>query len=257
MGRYGAVPDIKQDSSTQSWAGMGTEWPKLAKGEARMVFIMPWMLELMGDVSGLRILDLGCGEGGYARELARRGAHVTAVDCSAGAIAYAVEAAKAEGVEVTHLVRNASDRGDLPDGAFDLVRCAMMLMDVEDLCGTLREVHRVLKPGGKVYASVLHPCFDGEHERGIGRQGQGANREVVVKNYFAPATWEAPLYQGSIPVLWRHRTLTEYVTAFVGSGLRILAVREPRPNARQQAQASAMAACQDRKPLYLYWVLEK
>ncbi len=248
---------MKQDSSTRAWNSMSAEWPKLAKAESRMVFIMPWMLELMGDVTGLRILDLGCGEGGYARELTRRGATVTAVDCSEGAIAYAVEAAKAEGVNVTHLVRNANDLCDLPDASFDAVLCAMMLMDVEDLPGTLREACRVLKHGGRVYASVLHPCFDGNHEQGIGRQGHGENREVVVKNYFEPATWEAPLYQGTIPVLWRHRTLTEYVSAFADSGLRILRLWEPRPNAHQHEQAPVMAKWLNKIPLYLYWVLEK
>ncbi len=222
-----------------------------------MVFIMPWMLALMGDVYGLRILVLGCGEGGYARELAKHGAHLTAADCSEGAIAYAQEAAKAEGVSVIHLVRNASDLYGLPDAAFDAVLCAMMLMDVEDLPGTLAEVYRVLKPGGKLYASVLHPCFDGGHEPGIVRQGQGEDRQVVVKNYFEPATWEAPLYQGTISVVWRHRTLSEYVAAFTGCGLHIRQMLEPRPDAAQREKAPAMTAWLNRIPLYLYRVLEK
>jgi SAM-dependent methyltransferase len=54
---------------------------------------MPRLLALLGDVAGKTVLDLGCGEGGYARELARRGAAVTGVDGSARLIQVARERA--------------------------------------------------------------------------------------------------------------------------------------------------------------------
>lgn len=62
------------DASTESWNSLGSEWISLAQEEdsTRMVFIMPYMLELMGDVKGKSILDLGCGEGGYSRELTKK-----------------------------------------------------------------------------------------------------------------------------------------------------------------------------------------
>ena len=82
----------------------------------------------------------------------------------------------------------------------------MMLMDCEDFDGTIREATRVLKPGGRLFASVLHPCFDGNHDTGIGRQGTGIDREVVVMNYFEPKTWGAQLAKEqaeiSVPIAW-------------------------------------------------------
>ena len=248
---------MKRDSSTISWNNLGDEWIELAQtGESRVKFIMPYMLELIGGVNGLRILDLGCGEGGYSRELAVRGAEVTAVDCNEKAIAYASEKAKSDGLRITHLLRNSAELDGLDDGYFDAVLCSMMLMDCEDFTGTVGEAARVLKKGGRLYASVLHPCFDGNHVRGIGRQGMGLDREVVVKNYFEPSEWEAPLYKGSIPVLWRHRTLGEYVKAFVGCGLTITDLREPGAT-DEQAKISVQMAWLQKIPLYLYWVLTK
>ncbi len=89
------MKEMKQDSSTIAWNAMGDEWFELAQsGEARNCFIMPKMLEFMGDVNGKRILDLGCGEGGYSRELTKRGAELVAVDCSKKAIEYSVKLAK-------------------------------------------------------------------------------------------------------------------------------------------------------------------
>lgn len=163
---------MKHDNSTIAWNELGEEWFELAqKGEARMHFIMPYMLKYIGIVDGLKILDLGCGEGGYSRELSKRNATVVSVDCSEKAIKYSMELAKKEALNIEHYIRNSNDLYKIKDNEFDIVLCSMMLMDCEDLEGTLHEVARVLKPNGKLFASVLHPCFDGNHEKGIGRQG--------------------------------------------------------------------------------------
>jgi len=248
---------MKHDSSTLSWNAMGEEWLSLAQtGESRMQFIMPWMLRYMGDVDGLRILDLGCGEGGYSRRLTSAGAQVTAVDCSQAALAYAQAQAEREGLSIVHHLRNSNDLFGIPDGSFDMVLCSMMLMDVEDLTGTIREIVRVLSPGGRLFASMLHPCFDGNHERGIGRQGQGETREVVVKNYFEPREWEAPLPNGTTSVIWRHRTLSEYVKAFLAAGLILTNMHEPRAT-QEEADSFRSLTMIRRIPLFLYWELKK
>lgn len=201
-------------------------------------------------------MDLGCGEGGYSRELAKRGAQLVSVDCSKRAIEYAMELAEKDKLEIKHFVRNSNDLYDIESEQFDIVLCSMMLMDCEDFEGTLQEVVRVLKPQGKLYASVLHPCFDGNHEMGIGRQGTGIDRQVVVMNYFEPKEWEAPLWKGTIPVIWRHRTMEEYVKAFIKAGLTIVDMNEPRAS-DEQAQISVAMAWLQKIPLYLYWELKK
>lgn len=251
------MKQMKQDSSTIAWNAMGDEWFELAQtGEARNLFIMPNMLKLMGDVKGKRILDLGCGEGGYSRELAKRGAELVSVDCSAKAIEYAINLANQAGLDIEHYVRNSNDLFDIASEQFDIVLCSMMLMDCEDFDGTLREVSRVLKPNGRLFASVLHPCFDGNHQSGIGRQGTGIDRQVVVMNYFEPKEWEAPLWKGTIPVIWRHRTMEDYVKAFIKAGLTIVDLNEPRASGEQATQSVTLAWLR-KIPLYLYWELKK
>lgn len=252
-----ALKEMKQDSSTIAWNAMGDEWLELVrKGESRNCFIMPNMLKFMGDVKGKRILDLGCGEGGYSRELTKRGARLVSVDCSKKAIEYAIAFAKEENLHIEHFVRNSNDLFDIESEQFDIVLCSMMLMDCEDFEGTLKEAVRVLKPNGRLFASVLHPCFDGNHEFGIGRQGIGVDRQVVVKNYFEPKEWEAPLPSGTVPVIWRHRTLEDYVKTFLKVGLTITDLNEPRAS-DDQAQISAAMAWLKKIPLYLYWELKK
>jgi len=194
-----------KDSSTHSWNNISEEWCDIAPiNETRLYFIMPYMLRMLGDVSGKRVLDLGCGEGGYARELTRKGAEVVAVDCAEYSIAYAREQSLKEGTDVQYYIRNSNDLYDIETCSFDIVLCSMMLMDCEDLEGTVKEVNRVLKPKGHLYASVLHPCFTGNK---IGREGKGINRKVVVEDYFNPAVYSQTLPGGEIEVVWRHRTL--------------------------------------------------
>lgn len=251
------MKEMKEDSSTVAWNAMGDEWFRLAQtGESRNYFIMPNMLNFMGRVAGKRILDLGCGEGGYSRELAKRGAQLVSVDCSKRAIEYASALANHENLPIEHFVRNSNDLFDIESEQFDIVLCSMMLMDCEDFEGTLQEAVRVLKPNGRLFASVLHPCFDGNHDTGIGRQGAGIERQVVVMNYFEPREWEAPLWKGTIPVIWRHRTMEEYVKAFLKAGLTIVDLNEPRAN-DEQAQKSVELAWLQKIPLYLYWELKK
>lgn len=246
---------MREDSSTKSWNQLGEEFFDLAQtNDPRMYFIMPYTLQQLGDASGKRILDLGCGEGGYSRELAKRNADVTTVDCSKLFIDYAKKQSQENAINISHHIRNSNDLYGIQDNYFDIVLCSMMLMDCEDLYGTIREAARVLKPSGILFASVLHPCFNWKN---IGRQGDGIDRQVVVKNYFYPTEWEQPLSKDmKTSVIWRHRTLEDYVKVFVKCRLTIVDLNEPRPTA-EQSEISIGIAWLQKIPLFLFWELKK
>jgi SAM-dependent methyltransferase len=108
-------------------------------------WIAPAMTQL-GDVRGLRVLDLGCGHGMASVVLARRGARVTACDLSAG---YLVEvAARAEANQVAlERVQLDGDRLPFADGSFDRIWGNAILHHL-DIERAGREIHRVLMPGG-------------------------------------------------------------------------------------------------------------
>lgn len=242
-----------QDSSTQSWNQLSAEWCDIAPtNETRINFIMPYMLKLLGDVSGKRILDLGCGEGGYSRELSHRKATVVAADCAEYSIEYAKKKSLEEGFKIQYYVRNSNDLYDIEDDSFDIVLCSMMLMDCEDLDGTIKEIARVLRPSGRLFASVLHPCFTG---RNIGREGEGINRKVIVEDYFSPTEYEQPLPSGKTSVIWRHRTVEDYVKIFIKHGLSIVDLNEARPTPEQSDISVAIAWLQ-KIPLFLFWELK-
>ena len=253
---------MKKDSSTESWGQkeMTEEWIKLAQTNIfRIHFIMPFTFQQLGNVADKAILDIGCGEGGYSRELTKRGATVTAVDCAEHAIKYCISKAEEEKLKITYHLRNSCDLYDIADNTFDIVLSSMMLMDCEDFEGTVKEIARVLKPGGKLFASVCHPCFSAAPEGGgIGRsEEKGINRKVVVENYFAPKEWEAPLTRGiNEIVVWRHRTFEDYVKMFIKCGLTIVDLNEPVPTEEQAAVKEDIAWMQ-KIPIFLFWELKK
>jgi ubiquinone/menaquinone biosynthesis C-methylase UbiE len=111
---------------------------------------------LLGNLSGLRVLDFGCGSGEDAILLAARGAEVVAIDISPDLIEVAKKRAAANGVAVEFIVGSAYDTG-LPDHSADVVFAHAILHHL-DLQQARREVMRVLKPGGTLI--VQEPVRD-------------------------------------------------------------------------------------------------
>ncbi|MET7479235.1 bifunctional 2-polyprenyl-6-hydroxyphenol methylase/3-demethylubiquinol 3-O-methyltransferase UbiG [Streptomyces sp. NPDC005648] len=95
----------------------------------------------------LRVVDLGCGGGLVAENLAARGYRVTGVDLSPGTVEAARRHAAASGVEVDYLVGSAYATG-LPDGSAEAVVASDVLEHFHDLRAALTEIDRLLIPGG-------------------------------------------------------------------------------------------------------------
>ncbi|MGQ0722077.1 MAG: class I SAM-dependent methyltransferase [Candidatus Eiseniibacteriota bacterium] len=113
--------------------------------------------ELLGDVRGLRVADLGCGTGRQALARARAGAHVVAADFSEGMLARA--RAKRDAADIRFLRHDITRGLPFADGAFDRVTCCLVLEHVADLGPMMREMARVCGADGRVLVSELHPAM--------------------------------------------------------------------------------------------------
>lgn len=221
---------VQDDSSTRSWQSIADEWIAHADtNDYRNHFLMPNMLAMAGNVAGLDLLDLGCGEGGYGRELARRGARVVGVDGSARLIEVARARAASAKVSVDLHCANANRLDGVAGASFDRVLASMSLMDVEDYPGAIREIARVLRPGGELLMSITHPCFQARVSRWVKDQ-RGQPRFFSVDHYFDRVAWEEHMAaEFTRPVLRRHRPLEDYMAAPLAAGLILREFREPVP----------------------------
>jgi SAM-dependent methyltransferase len=110
---------------------------------------------------GARLLDAGCGSGQFAISFASRGARVTGVDFSPAMIARARDNAAAHGATVEWRIGDVTRLSE-PLAVYDAVQARVLLQFVPDVPAVLREFRRVLKPGGRLLASVpgaLSPIY--------------------------------------------------------------------------------------------------
>lgn len=246
---------MKKDSSTECWNKVELDEyiTKAQYNDFRMHYIMPYTLKAIGDVKAKHILDLGCGEGGYSRALADMGAVVTAVDCSEALLDYVADRAMKEGADIKTLRQNANELTDIQDDVFDIVLCSMMLMDVEDLDGTLKEIHRVIKQNGRVFISILHPCFKPKESKWILEED---GIKVAIKDYFNPSEWTDMINGVNTPLIYRHRTLSNYIKAFNGNDFILADMNEPIPT-KEQLRNSSRIEWLCKIPMYLFMELKK
>jgi ubiquinone/menaquinone biosynthesis C-methylase UbiE len=111
-------------------------------------------INTLGIAPGARVLEMGCGPGTLALELAKRRFEVSAIDRSEHMIRRLQHIARSSGIALTARVANAADTG-LPDAAFDAVIGASLLNIVPAPAALVAEAVRVLRPGGTV--SFYHP----------------------------------------------------------------------------------------------------
>lgn len=207
---------------SEGWDQLADWWDAKLGDEGDLwhrAVIDPTLLPLLGDLRGQRVLDLACGNGYLARRLARAGAAVTGVDASPGLIAHARRREAEAPLGVSYEVADAARLEGLADASYDVVVCHMALMDIADAEGALREAARVLRPGGRLVASLCHPCFDvvngaaWEIER-LGPTGAGTGAGGGASTG-AGTGGGTPLQRlGAQPVVWRK--VTRYRDAFEG-----------------------------------------
>ena len=124
----------------------------------------PAMLGMLPLIEGSRILDAGCGSGWYAEQLLARGAIVDAVDSSPAMVEYARERFKrlpSPGKDnISVQVADLDRPFPFESGIFNGIVSPLVLHYIADWRPALREMHRVLSPGGWLLFSTHHPSAD-------------------------------------------------------------------------------------------------
>lgn len=208
----------------EHWTRVAAEWTAWARSPNHDAF---WayreaFIAYLGAGTG-RTLDIGCGEGRISRELKALGYQVTAADV----VAEFVEAARQ--ADSAHEYRVADAR-NLPfeDSSFDRVIAYNVLMDVEDVPGSLREIRRVLRHNGELFISIVHPFRD----RGNFVSSQFDAPFVLEGTYFGRQQFEGNEERDGLRMHFAgwSQPLEAYVAALEEAGLAITSLREPVPD---------------------------
>jgi len=189
-------------------------------------------------------LEIGCGEGRVARDLAKRGHRVAGIDASPTLI----DAAREADPDGDYRVADAA-RLPFESGSFDLVVAYNSLMDVEDFRGAVREAARVLTDGGRFCICILHPMADAG--RFVSRAPDAPF--VIAGSYLESRRIAESFERDGLRITfhgWRH-PLEAYARALEKAGLLIECLREPA-----QGQTAAAGEIPEgrwcRLPLFMF-----
>ena len=186
----------------------------------------PILLEMLPDLRGLDVLDLGCGMGQHARQYSGMGAaSVLGIDISEKMLAYANANNRADNVTYCRLAME--DVGTLTT-QFDLVTSSLAFDYVCDLDALFHDIRGLLKPGGQLVFSMSHPmatAWDGKYDR-YTRTETGERLYANIGNYWVEGLrrvkWVVEDYQ------LYHRTFSTLVNSLIGAGFVIEECRESR-----------------------------
>lgn len=222
------------------WEKNAETWTRLSRmgmDVTRDWLNTPAFLAMLPDIKGLSGLDIGCGEGHNTRTLASLGAKMTGIDISETFISHAREKESEEPLGIHYEVANAVGL-HFPDNFFEFAAAFMSLMDMADPQGAIKEAYRVLKPGGFLQFSIIHPCFtsppskwiNDENGRHVARQcwdyfseGFMAIEEWIF--YKTPAELKAKLEKFRVPRF--HFTFSTWMNMLVKTGFTIEQLNEP------------------------------
>ena len=164
---------------------------------ALMALEQQTVLSLLPNVRGLTVVDAGCGSGRYLRELHDVGAKPIGLDLSAAMLA------RARAV-TSRIARANLCALPIDSTSVDVVVCGLALGDVPDLAIALLEIARVLRPGGCVVYSVVHPVGG---RAGWSRSFETDGRRIDIDGYW--------------------HTVAEHRRACLAAGLQVTAWEEP------------------------------
>ena len=221
------------------WEANAAFWDEIPGPEGNLfhrTLIAPATLRLLALQPGERVLEIACGNGQFAREMARLGVEVVAFDFAPTFIERARAYSAESNLPITYHVMDATDEAQmlgLGVGQFDAAVANMALMDISDLSPALRAVSRLLKLGGRLVFSVTHPCFNqsGQHlflER-EDRDGQLITvAGVKVSSYLTTSAQRGIGIIGQPqPHYYFNRTLSQIINACADVGLPITGMAEP------------------------------
>jgi len=205
------------DRASQNWA---RKEPMLLSDFTARPFLLDWCQ----PVRGLDVLDLGCGEGYFARNLSLQGAeNIEGVDLSSEMIERALDEENREGLGIRYRTGDATGLSDFSDNSFDLVVAVFLFnyMTRAQTALAMKAVHRVLRPGGRFVFAVPHPSFPFSEE----------SREQRAPFYFTAGdsgyiSGRDQVFEGEIfrrdgvalAVRCVHKTLSDYFSCIRSAG---------------------------------------
>jgi SAM-dependent methyltransferase len=234
-----------QENLSEAWERHAREWIAWARRPGHDVFDRFHRNQFLAllPASGRLTVEVGCGEGRVCRALKAAGHTVVGVDTSPTLVAAARAADPAIPVHLTDVSAIPLD-----DGEADLAVAFMSLHDFDALNPALREIARVLEPGGRLCLAVVHPL----NSAGGFESLEASSPFVIEHSYLDERRYSDHLERDGLTMTFEslHRPLEQYTAALAENGFLIEALREP--SVPESAITEERERRWQRMPLFLH-----
>ena len=209
----------------------------------------PIFRELIGEVRDLDVLDLGCGEAAFAREMLDKGIRsYVGLEASERMARAAEERLQGLNAEVVHATIEAYD---FAPTSFDLAVSQLALHYVEDLLETFERAYQALRPNGRFIFSTEHPVVTSSSQS---LEISERRTAWLVDDYFKTGERTYP-WMGKEVVKY-HRTVEDYFSALQEAGFTVERLRESRPRRENSVDAQEYER-RLRIPLFIFFAARR
>lgn len=211
------------EQAEEAWDKLANWYSARKKGSYEFKIQLPAILNLLGNLRGKSLIDIGCGPGTYSVEFAKRGAHVLGIDLSQRMLDKARNNAKMSDVKLT-LQKADAHLIPCPDDSFDIAVIILTILDEK----IIEEAARVLKSSGLLLISDTHPILEAK-----GRwEGNKIGAPRIIEDYFSRDKKKWQIKHGSeqtITLQYYTQTIEQCVNMIADAGFKILRIVEPKP----------------------------
>ncbi len=235
------APRAGQAESTRAWDANAAFWDdRMGEGnDWHLQLVWPATERLLGLVPGMRLLDVGCGNGLTCRRVALGGVDVTGIDAAGAMLERARARSTGDAVanaRITYAQVDATDEQalrTLGEGMFDAACANMVLMDMAEIAPLFRALGALLRPGAPFVCSVQHPAFNSTHAIHVEEVSETATglerrRFVKVSGYGRDnVSYGQAIHGQPEPQPYFHRPLQSLLAPAFEAGFVLDALEEP------------------------------
>ena len=243
--------DEVSEQAKEAWDKLADWYSARKKGSYEFKIQLPAILNLLGDLHGKSLLDIGCGPCVYSVEFAKKGADVFGVDISQKILKKARNNVEIADVKLALM---EADAHSLPckDSSFDVIVLILTILNPK----MLKEAARVLKPEGILLFSDTHPVIEAKRRW----ESDAIDSPIIIEDYFLQDKREWQIKHGSgqtVTLKYCTRTIEQCVDMIADEGFKILRIVEPKPGKYVKESDPLHYGRCSRIPYFIIYLAEK